>query len=407
MAPLKQSLERESQGSCAIKRSKTIRTSKTQGGEAISPNEVWGMFSRKDIKLGQPLFKNSTSFVSCSQCTRCSSCGDTSTTNVIQLSCCSRIFCSKSCMNMVVGLWHGPPECIGPPIDAKVQNPSVRKVNKVKRQQLDQNPDVQADLLQKVLASAYQHTLNKQQHPLTFPLVKNLTIARGANEAVEFSLCKDIVKPIEMLEEMGIDIFQNPDFDSWVVQTIQARLRANTWERDVDGAAYLGLSLLFSLFNHSCIPNVYWGFGEDGTTIELKTLCAIKAGDELYISYLGAEDLDLDLAGRKKKLIHWFPACQCPKCNMEEEGKVRANKRRYQQPQKKRPLHAAWREPIQESIQLLSPEPEYNEEEDIQALMATIIMDDENDLDFDNADFSDDESGYESDTRKSRKRGRR
>lgn len=61
----------------------------------------------------------------------------------------------------------------------------------------------------KFLRPPYQHTLSKDQHPLTFPLLKNLTVARGADEAVEFSLRNDIVRPIEMLETMEIDIFAN------------------------------------------------------------------------------------------------------------------------------------------------------------------------------------------------------
>lgn len=431
MAPLKDGVQRDSESSCAIKRSMTIRTPGTHKGRAVGPNEVWGMFSRKDIAAGEPLFKNSTAFVSCSQEFRCSTCGDNSATDAFQLSCCSLIFCTKKCMETSLGLSHNSRDCIGPPTLAKIHNPSVRKVSKINRKDLDhlsspssettEKEKVQADLLQKIISSAYKHSATKDQHPLTYPLVRNLTIARGADEAVEFSLKKDIIFPISILEKLGIDIFTNPHFDAWVLQTIQARLRANTWERNVNGVEFLGLSPLFSLFNHCCWPNVKWSFGKDGTTIELKTLRPIGAGEELYISYLQPEDLALRRVGRKKKLVHWFPGCQCPKCKEEEEEEEteRAKRGGIRRPQKKRLRVAtdakkeptkARREPMnarREPVQLLSPEPESDNEEDLRALLATVKVDDDNDLDFSDIGLSDVESGYESSTPASGKRRRK
>lgn len=360
MTPLKQGVERESKSSCAIKRSRTIRNPGTNEG----PNDVWGLFSRQDTAAGKSLFKSSTAFVACSQEHRCSACGNDSTTEGIQLPCCS----------------------------------TAKEL-------------VQTNLLQKIIASAYQHSQSQGQHPLSYSLIRSLTIARGTNEAVEFSLKKDIIIPMNILVKLGIDIFDTPHFEAWVLQTIQARLRANTWENKEGGIEFLGLSPPFSLFNHSCRPNVEWVFGKDGTTIEIKTLRPIRAGDELYISYLQSWDLVLGRIERKKKLVHWFPECQCLKCKEEEEEEMmRVGAKRIRQPQKKRPrivMPTVERKPIQ----LPSPEPEAESEseseEELLAILAIVKVDDENDLDFDNEGVSDAESGYESGTPKLGKKRRR
>ncbi|TID18220.1 hypothetical protein E2P81_ATG06156 [Venturia nashicola] len=410
MAPLKEGVVRESEGSCAIKRSRTIRNPGTEG-RSTGPNEVLGMFATQNIAEGESLFQSSTAFVACSQEYRCSACGDDSKTDGVQLSCCSLIFCSKKCMVSSLGLCHNVRECIGPPILAKIQNPSIRKVFKIHRNRptssaSDEAPakdKVQTNLLQKIIGSAYQHAQTKDQHPLTYPLIRNLTIARGANEAVEFSLRKDIIIPMSTLETLGIDIFADSQFDAWVLQTIQARLRANSWEHKENGIEFLGLSPLFSLFNHSCRPNVKWLFGKDATTIELKTLRPVRAGEELYI-YLQSEDLVLGRAERKKLLLHWFTECQCPKCKGAERAS--SGDGRVRQPQKKRP-RIAMPATEKELIQLPSPAPDSEPEEDsIRALLATVKVDDATDLDFDNAEVSD-ESGYESSSPKLVKRRRR
>jgi hypothetical protein len=125
MAPLKACLERESEGSCAIKRSKTIGTSDTQNGRKTDPNEVWGIFARRDIQEGEPIFRNSTSFVCCSDSARCSGCGNNSKADGIQLSCCSRVFCLARCVETSVGGWHDSGDCIGPPTIEKLLRPGV------------------------------------------------------------------------------------------------------------------------------------------------------------------------------------------------------------------------------------------------------------------------------------------
>ncbi|QDS76122.1 hypothetical protein FKW77_006833 [Venturia effusa] len=426
MVPLKEGVERAAQGSCAIKRSKTIRTPVTHECRTSGPNEVWGMFARQDVAAGVTLFRNSTAYAACSQENRCTNCGDNSSSDGVQLSCCSLIFCTRTCMDAFLGPSHNPRDCIGPPTLAKMRNQSVRKICKIKRAQVDGKAEisdkekVKTSLLQKILASAHQHFQTKSQHPLTYPLIRNLTIARGANEAVEFSLRKDVVSPMSMLESMGIDIFTTPHFDAWVLQTIQARLRANTWERNDDGVEFLGLSPLFSLFNHCCKPNVGWSFGKDGTTIELKTLRPIRAVEECYISYLQPEHLALGRRERNKKLLHWFPECQCLECKEEKEREtVQRSGTRVRQPQKKRPRVAddprrgptnARRQAAntgKEPVQLLSPDPDSEGEEDVRAFLATIKVDDDKDPDFADANLSDPESGYESSAPKSGKRRRR
>lgn len=70
-----------------------------------------------------------------------------------------------------------------------------------------------------------------------------------------------------------------------------------------------------SFFNHSCSPNLQktrqgrtWSFSvADGKDVE--------KGEELCISYLGGDERDLDVHGRRQKLMDgWGFRCHCRKC---------------------------------------------------------------------------------------------
>ncbi|KAE9965052.1 hypothetical protein BLS_007894 [Venturia inaequalis] len=329
MASLKKEMEHTSRGQCIIKRSQTVSPPSAQDMKNGKLDDAWGAFANQDIDAESTILRDSTAYVSCSKICRCSNCGDESCWAGFKMSCCSRAFCSVECKEAVLGHNHDRFQCLGPPTPLNLKQDclgytikSTEEIEELHHQTIScKKTKVQNDLLHKVLNTAYQSQIYNidERHPLECYALKTLTAARGSEEVVEFSLEHNIKAPIDMLVESGVDIFTNADLDTWVIQTIQSRLSANTWERELDGMEYLGLSFLYAIFNHCCEPNVYWDFAEDRTTIILKALRPIKAGEELFISYIKLEDLDLGRLERQKNLSRWFPKCMCHKCAQEEE----------------------------------------------------------------------------------------
>jgi SET and MYND domain-containing protein len=77
-----------------------------------------------------------------------------------------------------------------------------------------------------------------------------------------------------------------------------------------------------SFFNHSCRPNLVKE--RNGRRWSFHTSRDISAGEELFITYLGGDERDLDVKGRRKRLRdEWGFICQCEGC--EEEDKVEAS----------------------------------------------------------------------------------
>lgn len=73
-----------------------------------------------------------------------------------------------------------------------------------------------------------------------------------------------------------------------------------------------------SFFNHSCAPNV--SKKRVGRQWTFTTSRDIAEGEELCITYLGGDERDFDVQGRRKRLHdEWGFTCQCQKC-IEEAG---------------------------------------------------------------------------------------
>lgn len=152
-------------------------------------------------------------------------------------------------------------------------------------------------------------------HPLDHPLIARLTPTYRRDSFSTFSLLHDIVIPNEALRQFGIDIFTNHNYDTWVLFTIQARAHNNSSGDPVSDS----LSPLFSLFNHSCEPNVKWTTSTDHRTIRVKAWRQIKQGEQLFVIYDGYMRNE-PLAARRKKLQRWLDGpCQCTRCTREEE----------------------------------------------------------------------------------------
>lgn len=81
--------------------------------------------------------------------------------------------------------------------------------------------------------------------------------------------------------------------------------------------------LLPSYFNHSCDANATRHFF--GDAIVIRALTQIRAGDEITISYIYANEPYHERANTLKK---WFPTCDCSLCVEDREAGVGTSKKR-------------------------------------------------------------------------------
>jgi hypothetical protein len=180
-------------------------------------------------------------------------------------------------------------------------------------------PEKAADelLFLRVLAGAVQHST---VHPLCTPFVNQLTALYDGNKHQPFDCKTNIVGTFRMLTCLGVDIFANHNFDTWVLQTLRARTGNNVREYSTDGHAHIAINPLYSFFNHSCEPNVKWEDDKSthSSSIRMHTLRSVTKGEELLTNYQG-ELSKKPYLERRKILRQWLGSdCQCKRCVGEE-----------------------------------------------------------------------------------------
>ncbi|KAK5135885.1 hypothetical protein LTR08_004535 [Meristemomyces frigidus] len=159
-------------------------------------------------------------------------------------------------------------------------------------------------------------------HPLDHPLIARLTPNYRREKVRLFSLDHDIAIPNDLLLLHGVDIFASPNYDTWVLFTLCARIENNSWSDPI----HTCISPLFSLFNHSCEPNVDWSIRPDHTTMVIRVAREVTAGEQLFVEYDGFMQ-DQPLAARRKRMRKWLDAeCQCTKCLRQEVEEEKASK---------------------------------------------------------------------------------
>ena len=135
--------------------------------------------------------------------------------------------------------------------------------------------------------------MQSKNQPLNVPIVNQLVDSYSGMEITVFNIRTEIVDCFKFLQGLGVDIFADQRFDTWVLHTVTAMLVNNTHagdDRRADGL--LAVHSLFSFLNHSCIPNVYWELRNDQVnTRVIKAQRDIRQGEELYVSYIVENEL--------------------------------------------------------------------------------------------------------------------
>lgn len=163
--------------------------------------------------------------------------------------------------------------------------------------------------------SAADHLDRHHLHPLDLPEIARIVPTYHEQKPRMFRLDSDVAVPNEALQQFGIDIYTDERFDTWVLFTVAARLDNNGWTSPTCAV----FNPLFSLFNHSCEPNVDWRSSKDHRTIKMTTTKDVAKSEQLFVEYDSFEHKK-PLQQRRERLSKWIDGpCLCSRCAREDQ----------------------------------------------------------------------------------------
>lgn len=279
-------------------------TIRNVSGGNVDEFDVLGVVASKDINVGDTVLVDSTlASVLESDKDRCPACCAPISTSTISNACCPVLYCSHACSAIALSTFH-PAVC-------------GKDFSDLFTAATDSQPtssnSLDSMLLLRILALSKQHA---ETNPLETPLLARLTPTYGLDQLTIFSFVWHIVFPITLLQRLDIDPFSDPSYDTWVLHTLRCRVQNNQHAQILDGTLGTSVSPLYSMFNHSCAPNIDWDYVDGSSTVRMFAVKKVAKGEELFISYLRA--WDMDIKERQAKLMGWLGrACGCAKCEGE------------------------------------------------------------------------------------------
>lgn len=302
---LKESFLAASESKCTIQRS-TVRNEPSSTDELTRLTDVLGVVATANIKANDAVLIDPTVVGTINNWTgRCQCCCRPLPKKPIRFPCCEDQVCSKQCANRALKLYHSAVcgmDLSSFHVAAKLDSLSVDSAARLQ-------------LLLRILAVVLH---SRASHPLHAPILNHLTAAYDLDRRVVFDYQRNIVRPHKLLQALGINIFEDLRFDTWVLQTIQFRLNNNQHGEayGVDGG-YMALSPHYSLFNHSCAPNVAYRSVDSTTTILMHAERDIIKGEELFISYIN-DSASMNREERQNEMKNWIGFdCRCERCKRE------------------------------------------------------------------------------------------
>ena len=274
---------------------------------ALRANDVLGMFATTNLTRDTQFLTDTSAICATNQDNRCF-CGEVplSSTTVTRR-CCLVRYCSRQCYDLSHGTYHNQ------------MCRSFRKQDITANEPASARSRADARLLRRVLATAFE---SNNMHSLHTSLIAKMTAQYSQGSPPLFTLRDNIIIPLKILEAMGVDMFARHDLDTWVLMTIQARIRTNIREQDDEEGYFVAINPIYIFFNHSCEPNVDIEPNTGSTkrnTLTFMTNERVRKGGELLISYLNTDDLELPYQERRDKLLTWTGAvCRCTRCMREE-----------------------------------------------------------------------------------------
>lgn len=271
--------------------------------------QVLGVFAAREIDPGECILVDRAATGCSSSVSGCINCFKKVKDTIVEATCCSAIFCSKDCYQLALSTYHRA-------ICGKDFSWLQSTVEGLSESAAAMRPL----LMFRYLATCVQ--AGESSHPLEHPLIARLQPQPSGRHLDVFTLKESIVRPIQILQQLGVDVFVNSNFDTWVVHTIWTRLANNKQgfpRKPENGGGWIdSISPLMPFFNHSCEPNVEC-WHDDTTTVRFFAKRRIQEGEELFDSYVNVESIHLEK--RHQILWPWFEGpCLCSKCSTERHG---------------------------------------------------------------------------------------
>ncbi|KAF7936310.1 uncharacterized protein EAE98_002529 [Botrytis deweyae] len=223
--------------------------------------------------------------------------------------CCSHLyFCSKDCKNLAQQYYH----------DALCGTNIIPIYSFSKNKKCYVcGPEIAGMIWLRLLATCKQGG----GHPLQHPLVTNLSIHEAAAQD-PWSLNVRVIRPLKTLEILGIDVFANQWYDTWVLETLWQIFRVNSaGAYNTENEYGCWVDSFYAMFNHSCEDPRMMGthiqdFDRAGSKFQHGAAREIKKGEEVCVSYI--EVLSRSKMERRKALAGWLSGdCKCKRCLAE------------------------------------------------------------------------------------------
>jgi hypothetical protein len=287
---------------CTVSRS-TIRNVSDDDG-SISNIDVLGVTATREIRAGETVVLDTTFSGVIGDVDRCEYCCGVAGT--VTNACCKVLYCSQSCAKEALENYH--PALCGKDFSSFHAEAKLAT--------LTTDFSLGSLLLLRTLANSIHEN---HSHPLKSSVLSRLTPTYGMKEPklIIFNFLEHVISPIIMLRELGIDVFADDRYDSWVIHTMRCRLQNNKHGQTLDDVCGTAIGPLYSMFNHSCAPSVDWRHDDNNSNLTMFAERDIREGEEMFISYIKSKSMGR--AERQKTLMPWLGMdCACTRCVAEK-----------------------------------------------------------------------------------------
>lgn len=276
--------------------------------------DVYGVIATRSLAKGQTVMALGAAVIATSEeKNRCSYCMKSLGSGAFPLLCCTDKVCSHYCADQALSTSHKV--LCGKTMNFRIHlTGDFRMTTMVRLRTLA--AIVQAD--------------NGKTHPLFHPAVSCLT-PNDALPPSPWTYHEDIIYPFEMLQQLGINIFTDMRYDTWVLRTLFSRIKNNS---SGEGGESVFLDPLYSMLNHSCHRNMR-AEQISPRSFQFQATRDIQQGEELFISYIG-DVTSVPYKYRQQELKEWFDGlggCACARCKIDSKGSIEEKRTYYRQHQ--------------------------------------------------------------------------
>jgi hypothetical protein len=277
-----------------------------------SGSPLYVVVARQDFAIGDSILSEQSMMFACTAPNRCPTYNAPLPDDRHNLSCCETPFCSRVCADEAAKSYH-------PAVCGRDFSFLVSAAKDSNRKGKGENLNSQYPLfLLRILACLFRGN-RPLPHPLKHPSISRYVANYASPARFSFDFRNHIVNPFRMLQVLGVDPFFNLDYDTWVLEAIRHRLYTNA--RPVSGGEGYAMTILhprYSMFNHSCEPNVRTTNTQNW--VYLTAQRDIKKGEELFVSYIGERIEQVGREERRERLRAWLDGgnCKCMRCEREK-----------------------------------------------------------------------------------------